>query len=397
MAETGYRDRLLFRARRTNPGELGAYRLASSVKLPWGIGLSALLILAAASAVLVGRTGESTLRVPQAVLDYQEQIAHDAAQATRRSLNAGVRDLDQLARVAASAEATDLPHLRASLLEFAQSHGRYTSVVAVDGRGRVLVLAGSAPPQVGLGSQAPRVVGPGMREVPQPSGKRPLIQQFAPVTAARSRVRTLIGYYDPSFMQFPLDVSRPGHAWVVNRRGQTVGARGARPVLGSLPSLRLREAAVRAVSNISGAQSIGGSIESQEVVSHVPVTGGGPAGQLGWGVVATRSVSSYALPHTEARRQGVIVGVVLGVLAILIFAWLYVVVLKPLIRLQEEAERVAYGDLSNSVEVVRYDEIGLVARALERLRVTLIRKRVQSMPRKASGNGKPPRRPVSKP
>ena len=71
-------------------------------------------------------------------------------------------------------------------------------------------------------------------------------------------------------------------------------------------------------------------------------------------------------------------GVLLTLLALLIFGWLYLVVIQPILRLQHEAERLAYGDLSRPVEVVRYDEIGLVARALERIRILLIRRRAQS-------------------
>lgn len=86
-------------------------------------------------------------------------------------------------------------------------------------------------------------------------------------------------------------------------------------------------------------------------------------------------------------------GVVLGVLALLIFGWLYIVVVWPVSRLQREAERLAYGDLSQNVEVIRYDEIGLIGRALERLRILLIRNRMQRGPGSPSGNGKPPQQP----
>lgn len=68
---------------------------------------------------------------------------------------------------------------------------------------------------------------------------------------------------------------------------------------------------------------------------------------------------------------------VLALITLVIFGWIYIVILRPIARLQREAERLAFGDLSKSVEVVRYDEIGLIARALERVRVLLIRRRVQ--------------------
>jgi HAMP domain-containing protein len=373
------------RARRTDPTGPGTYRLASSVRLPWSLGLGTLLILAISTAVLVGRTDDSTLSLPQAVLDYQERVARDAAQSVRRSLNEGVTDIDELARVIGAAKRPRAADLPAQLREFSLAHRRYTSLIAVDRRGAVLARVG-APSRDPLATAGPLPRAAGMREVPRATGEQPLIEQVTPVGAVRSRVGALIGYYDPKFMRFPLEVSRPGNAWVVNSQGQVVGTRVGRADLGPLPRIALRQAAEHG-STLSGAQSVGGSLDTQEVVGYSPVTGAGAAGRLGWTVVASRDIGSFALPQTDARRQGLMVGVALGVLAILIFGWLYIVVVSPVLRLQREAERLAYGDLSKSVEVVRYDEIGLVARALERMRITLIRRRVQSGPRE-SDNGR---------
>jgi HAMP domain-containing protein len=375
------------RAHRTNPGEASTYRLASSIKLPWSIGVAALLVVAIATAALVGRTGESTLRVPAVVLDFQEQITRDAAQSVRRSLNEGVTDIDELARVVSAGRTTRRSDLQGLLSEFFRAQKRYTSVFAIDGRGAVVARVGKAPSRR---ERRAFVAGrPGVQEIPQPNGRPPLIQQFAPVTAAGSPARAVVGHYDPSIMQFPLEVSRPGYAWVVNRRGQAVGDRAARSRLGPLPRLTLRRAASRAIANTSGAQSLGGSIDAQEVVGYAPITGSGPAGQLGWGVVTTRSVKNFSLPQTEARRHAFLAGAVLAVLTILIFGWLYIVVISPVMRLQREAERVAYGDLTKNVDVVRYDEIGLTGRAIERLRIALIRARVRSSSERTGGTGPP--------
>jgi hypothetical protein len=388
MIEAGKRDRMGMRARRTNPGEPGTYRLASSIKLPWSIGLAALLIVALAIAVLVGRTGESTIRVPAVVLDFQEQITRDAAQSVRRSLNEGVNNINQFANLLAATRASSRSELQGRVSAFSRSQGRFTSLYAIDSRGTVLARTGPAPSRREL--QASFAGRPGMREIPQPNGAAPMIQLFAPMPASGSRVKAVVGHYDTSFMKFPLDVSRPGDAWVVNERGQAVGGRTVQSRLGPLPRLALRSAASQAISNVSGARSVGGSIDAQEVVGYAPVTGAGPAGGLRWGVVATRSVNSFSLPQTEARRHALLAGAVLGVITILVFGWLYIVVVSPVMRLQREAERVAYGDLSKSVHVIRYDEIGLIGRALERVRIGLIRARVRSSleEESASENGK---------
>jgi len=84
------------------------------------------------------------------------------------------------------------------------------------------------------------------------------------------------------------------------------------------------------------------------------------------------------LPQTDARRHALLAGFALALTALLVFGWIYIIVLRPLLALQGEAERLVFGDLSRSVQIMRYDEIGLIARALERLRVKLIGRRVPS-------------------
>jgi hypothetical protein len=57
---------------------------------------------------------------------------------------------------------------------------------------------------------------------------------------------------------------------------------------------------------------------------------------------------------------------------------LYVFVFRALFRLQSEEEHLAYGDLSRHMEIIRYDEIDLVARMLERIRLLLICRYVEA-------------------
>ena len=139
----------------------------------------------------------------------------------------------------------------------------------------------------------------------------------------------------------------------------------------------LRSAAARAATGESGVVRAGGSFSTQEVVAYTPVAGGGPGGELGWSVVTARNVKTASLPQSEARREAVVAGVVVALLGTGLMAWLWLVVIRPTLRLQREAERIAYGDLSKPVEIIRYDEIGLASRALERIRVLLIRRRSQ--------------------
>ena len=200
--------------------------------------------------------------------------------------------------------------------------------------------------------------------------------QVAP-GSTRGRVRTVVARYDPSFLRFPLEGAQPGGAWLVDPNGLVVGSLGETARMTELPREVLRRAARAAAAGRTGTFSAGGSADTQELISYAPVSGIGPADELGWSVVTSRSVSTLVLPQSQARNEAFLVGVVLALLTVVIFGWLYIVILRPIARLQREAERLAFGDLSKSVEVVRYDEIGLIARALERVRVLLIRRRVQ--------------------
>lgn len=373
------------RARRSRAAEPRSYRLANSIRLPWGVGFISFLVVAVAIALLVGSTDDDAMPVPPALLDFQESGARATAQSTRRSLNEGVADLDELGRVVGALESRT-PEVERALRAFHVVHQRYTSVYALDDSGRVVARVGQ-PPAPELLRPKPPYARPGMQDAkPGTLAGSPVIQQYAPVRGGRTPARVVVGHYNPDFLRFPLDAARPGEGWIVNSRGQVVGSVGDPPRFGQLPRRELRESASRAVGGLTGARSAGGSLDRQELVGFSPVSGLGPGGRLRWGLVTTRAVKTFTLPQTTARREAVLGGVLLGVLTLFVFGWLYIVVLAPVMRLQREAERLAYGDLSKNVQVVRYDEIGLIARALERMRIVMIRRQVQRSGRRRAGS-----------
>ena len=280
---------------------------------------------------------------------------------------------------------------------------RYLALYVVDDEFNLLDTAGKGDPRPDLLNPTTTFRAPGMTGASEGEvggTPVPIIQQFAPLPEEtfatgeeppapeeETRRRAVVGHYDPYFFRFSLRAAEPGEVWLVDREGRVIGSREAFTAFQQLPRRPSREAAARAVNGESGVQVEPGSLGLQEVVSYAPVAGDGPAGDLGWGVVVARSVGSISLPETDARRQGLLFAGLLALFVVVVFGWLYIIVLNPLFRLQREAERLANGDLSHHVEIVRYDEIGLVARALERIRVALIRRRVRKGPPKADGNG----------
>ncbi len=355
------------RARRTGGGPARTYRLANSIRLPFGIGITALLLLALGTGLLVGRVTDQDLEVPGAVRDLQASLTTEVAESTRRGLNEGVDDVEQLAR-----EVDGVPDPAGALRSFAAIHGRYQSVFLLE-RGRAISSLVGSPPRLDLLADD-AVDGPGMRVVIRPDVV--FIAQVAPLEDGSGRL--VVAQYDPQFLRFAMGVAAPGDAWVVDEKGRVVtGLSDAAPAT-RLQRIGLDAAARRASAGRDGVAITVGGPASRDVVAWRPVSGVGPAGQLGWGVVTARRVDSAGLGATGARRQAIAIGLALALTTLIAFAWLRAVVVRPMLDLQRDAERLAYGDLKIPVAVRRYDEIGMIARSLERIRVLLIRHQMRS-------------------
>jgi HAMP domain-containing protein len=358
---------------RSRAGHDDTLRIDYSIRLPWGVGLAALLVLALATAILVARTPASEFHVPRAMLDAQEALTVNGAQTARRSLNAGVADLDELSRHVALSKTSNPARVERALRAAMDTHKRYRSLYAIDGARHVLARVGRKP-HLDLLEKRP-LRAPGTQDAVA-AGRGSLVAiQYAP--PARAGGYTLVGEYDLTVLRGALEGAEPGDAWIVNGRGDALLQLTGPAQFVPLPRPELRGAARKVTTGRSGALDTGGSLDRRQMVAFAPIEGRGPAARLGWGVVTERAISSISLPHTDARREALLVGAVLAMLAALIFGWLYIIVIKPLAQLQHEAERLAHGDLSRTVQVVRYDEIGLTARALERLRIALIRQRAR--------------------
>lgn len=361
----------LLRPGRKRQSEQRIHRLANSIRVPWGVGAAALVLLGVLTAVLVGRSDTDRFDVPPVAREYQEALTREAAQSVRRGVNEGVDDISAVGLLSAAGR-LEADTLRRAISDVGDLHGRYSSLYVIDTGGRVTVNIG-APLRATTVDTTEATAEAGMGDIRRGPEGAAVIPQWAPRTRGSASTGAVVGHYDPGFLRFALEGARPGAAWVVNREGRVVGSTESVEALSELPRAVLRDAARQAAAGRSGVRTTGGGIDSQEIIGFTPITGEGPAGRLGWGVVTTRSVASFALPETAARRHALLAGSILVVIALLIFGWLYIVVINPIVRLQREAERIAFGDLSRNVEVIRYDEIGIVARALERVRILLIR------------------------
>ena len=359
-------------SRFASPDVVSNQRLASSVWLPWLVGL-ALLTLLGTTALLLGGRVESGTRVPAAVADAQRAVTKDAAQQVRKGVNEGVYDLQEFAAALAAGGGLDASTLKAALGQLASIHDRYLSLFVVDEQGAVVASVGGAP----VPELLPKVIdATGMLDAVK-SGDSEVILQYASLSGPAGEAWVLAATYDPDYLAFAVQGTSPASTWVVNQHGQVVGASSSFAPFETLGREELRAAAEKAGSG-AGVTVESGTAEARQVLSWAPVNGLGPAGAQGWGVVTARSLDTVALPETQARRQAIAGGLGLLVLTAGIFGWLYAALLRPLKGLGQEVERLAYGDLRALVQVRREDEIGLMGRSLERIRLLLVRRRVHT-------------------
>ncbi|MFD7164288.1 HAMP domain-containing protein [Streptomyces violascens] len=333
-------------------------RLASSVWVPWTCGLLALLTVAGTVLAAGGRF-ERGVTVPTAVLDSQQAVTTGAAQQVRRSLRAGELDLAQLAD--GLTLGSDPAKFDSQVKHFNKRYGRYRSVYILDAQRRVLAHAGAAAhpdrvperPENAGSSDAVRV------------DQVPVVVQYVPFSYGSNDRAIVVAEYDLAKLRHAFDAAQPATAWVVDTKGEVLASTAGFTAFERLAREELR----RAAQTDKPVVSLGdGSADAREIVAAAPVNVGGKNPGPSWRVVTARSVHTVLLPETRARDQALLLAQVLAVVTLGLFGWLYVMWLRPLRRLVRDAERVADGDLHDIVEVRRYDELGLVARALERIR-----------------------------
>lgn len=104
----------------------------------------------------------------------------------------------------------------------------------------------------------------------------------------------------------------------------------------------------------------------KEYIAHALVT------RLGWVVVVQQETSEAFAPVDEAVRSAIIVVVGVAVLALLAALLLARALTKPIRHLTEMADAISRGETSAQIaEVSRGDEIGGLARAIDRMRISI--------------------------
>lgn len=342
-----------------NPGRATVGGVPGGVRVAWLAAMLSLLVLAAGLLLVLGRTGDSP--VPRDLLVTRASIASATAESIRKGLDESVDDLVVLADVLAEREEQDWEGL---LRDFSATHPRYPVVYLVGPDLEPQHVVGAAETREDeLPTPLPATAG---LSKPQEAGASPVLLAWAPVPVEGEEPRLLVGRYDVAFFGVPLGQLAPGDAYLVDERARIVGATLGFQAFDRLPG-RLEQQA-RGV--LEGRQYVADVVDG-DVQAASAVRGDSPAGRLGLAVVSSVEPRSLALPAYDARRLLLLTASLTALLGALSLFWFWLAVIAPVRRLAAEAERIAFGDRSQPVHVVRYDEIGLVTRALERCRSLL--------------------------
>ncbi len=316
------------------------------------VGAIVLVILGIAVPLAIPAAPPTT--APAVVLEAEQSRTLAAADSVRKSLNEALDDLQVAARTAADGDAVQ-PVLDALI----EQRGRYHGVAWLVGTS-VQARAGDDFEVPAFPVTTQSVVLAGSRD------SEPFVQLVAPVPDRPGEL--IAAWYDAQYLSFPLQAAGPGLRWLVDGGNRLLGSDQGFVALQPLPGPELDAAADAARADGAQATDL---VAEQEVVSSAPLDGPGPAGALGWAVVTSSTYDSLALTDSVARSELFFAGLLTVLLALLLLGWFVIVVAMPLHHLALDATSVADGNLSEPVLVRRYDEVGVIARNIDRIRRTL--------------------------
>lgn len=324
------------------------------------LGLPAVVVLsvvttavAAWSAGVLVLLADRELPVPEAIVTSVRDQTGRATEALRRSMNDGLADLNTVsALVGPQGEGA----LRPALDELINAHRRYRSVYLVDERGVAGEHAGRPPLRVPE-RPAERA---GIRQQ-NSSGRVPVI--FAQVPFGNTG-KALVGEFDLDHIAGMLGQA-PGRVRLVDSEFRTISATDGYVAFEQVTEDGVRRGVTLAQRGDPVAELSGNAIVAATAVH------GGEIGKAGWTVVGTSPVASLALPATELRRGAMLVALIGLLLAILLFGWHLLTVVRPLRRVARAAGALASGDRDAVIYPQRHDEIGTIASCLEICRQAL--------------------------
>lgn len=372
---------LVEQARRRRPGGISALTI---------VALCAVAVLGWCGAV-AGRYAGGADSVPQQVSVDARNDVEGAAVALRDGLTGGVTRLRQAATAATAAAAAtpnpaasaapspsapapaangtraaatgvsaiDPAQFRAPLGELVDS-GDVRSAYVVDGTGKPVLVVGEDPAR----ARAALPAGSGVK-LDRVTGSVPVVFAYLQVADGQ----TVVAEYGVRYLSGLLRRAE-GRVRVVDADLRTIFDTGGYVPFRVPAAAPVRRAATDALNDNAGT-SIGTSQGSRMLLTGTLIGGEEDLPDVRWAVVSERSLATFRLPQNDLNRGTWLVAFLALVVAVLLFAWYRLVVIRPLRQMAEAAETLADGNVRDTVCPVRHDEIGAIAVCLDIIRQTM--------------------------
>jgi hypothetical protein len=332
-------------------GEPGA-----NVRRRPGLSARTAVILAAVGVLgwsgwVVATLGSGTVRVPDSVVSGHRSQVGNTVETIHRTVDDGLTDLRS---VAALNGAKDPASLLPVVQELAGQE-RFRSVYVIDESGVVTPTSAGRPPLRGtnvLPSDA-------SVRLQDNAGRVPVLFAHSLLTGGQY---TLVAEFDIDHLS---DLLRraPGRARLVDSELRTLAATDGFVAFEQLSGDRARQGVTDALSGRPAARVDGDGGDRSVIVAR-------SVEDLPWAVVSEKPVRELSLPGNEVRRGALLVALIGALLAILLFGWHYLVLIRPL-RTVAAAGKFADGKPTDVIYPQRQDEIGTIACCLEICRQAL--------------------------
>ncbi|MFE9398573.1 HAMP domain-containing protein [Streptomyces flavidovirens] len=332
------------------------------------IAVCAVLLLAwSAPMLLLLNRADSTVVVPEQMVNDQRERTETLTDRVRRALNEGHADLVSVAALIGDRTAPD--DMRKVLERTRTEHLRYESLYVMSADGKVITSAGETPRQEAGKLPAEKLLG-----LVNDSGKEPVIAGQAEIPG-RDGAR-LVGEFRIDFINSLLKRPGLGQVRVVDDKRQIIAGNTGYRAFEKLPDERLDSFVAGSNQKVGLSARAGGVLyrdsgDGVQLAAAAPFVGGGAAKSLGWTVVSWQPASGLAIPEYSLQNRTVLAGLLGITAAAACLGWLHIVVVRPLRELARQSEALADGDRRTVLYPRHHDEVGAVIRSLELLRQQL--------------------------
>ncbi|WP_235921488.1 cache domain-containing protein [Lentzea tibetensis] len=309
-------------------------------------------VLAWSAAVAV-TSGRGAVLVPNTVVAGSHSLLGGTAEAVRRSINDGLADVRAFAKLNG---AQDTESMRAAVEQLA-GQSRYRNVSVVDQAGAPLVSSGRDP----LRAKETKPSGEGIR-LQDATSPVPVLFAHAPLGDG---TRLVVAEYDVEHLSNLLRRA-PGEVRLVDAELRTIASTHGFSAFEPLRAEALRTSAIDAlagaptthVRDVSGSRSV--------------IAARGLDNDLHWAVVSEQPASELDLAGNVEQRGALLVALLGAILALTLFGWHHLVLVRPLRRLADTADRLREGDTGETIFPQRQDQVGTIACCLEICRQALV-------------------------